>query len=49
MILFDSNQKTWINTGLKTIIPFSAGYRNCNFAMNEMRVVIGTIVSSFSF
>ena len=32
-------------------IPFSAGYRNCigqNFAMNEMRVVIGTIVSSFS-
>ena len=32
-------------------IPFSAGSRNCigqNFAMNEMKLVIGTIVSRFS-
>ena len=32
-------------------IPFSAGSRNCigqNFAMNEMKVVVGTIVSQFS-
>ncbi len=32
-------------------IPFSAGSRNCigqNFAMNEMRVVVGTIVNRFS-
>ncbi len=32
-------------------IPFSAGSRNCigqNFAMNEMRAVIGTIVNTFS-
>ena len=32
-------------------IPFSTGSRNCigqNFAMNEMKVVIGTIVSHFS-
>ena len=31
-------------------IPFSAGSRNCigqNFAMNEMKVVIGTIVHHF--
>ena len=31
-------------------IPFSAGSRNCigqNFAMNEMKVVIGTIISQF--
>ncbi len=31
-------------------IPFSAGHRNCigqNFAMNEMKVVIGTIVNHF--
>ena len=31
-------------------IPFSAGHRNCigqNFAMNEMRVVVGTILKQF--
>ena len=50
MTPFVSSQQTEKH-GPHDYIPFSAGYRNCigqNFAINEMKVVIGTLVNHFS-